>query len=120
MDRDGRRGLERARRPRSRRGARRARAPPAGRASAALRRRAGGRARGCRAGEDDVMSDLRIGVAGLGYWGPNLARNFAAVPGCELAWICDADPAACERVGARFPGVRTTMELDDLLDDPAL
>ena len=27
---------------------------------------------------------LRIGVAGLGYWGPNLARNFAALPGCEL------------------------------------
>ena len=22
------------------------------------------------------MSDLRIGVVGLGYWGPNLARNF--------------------------------------------
>ena len=34
------------------------------------------------------MSDpsMRIGVAGLGYWGPNLARNFAAIPGCELAW----------------------------------
>ena len=29
---------------------------------------------------------LRVGVAGLGYWGPNLARNFAAIPGAELAW----------------------------------
>ncbi len=27
---------------------------------------------------------LRIGVAGLGYWGPNLARNFAAIDSCEL------------------------------------
>ena len=33
---------------------------------------------------------VRIGVAGLGYWGPNLARNFAAIPGCELTWLCDA------------------------------
>jgi predicted dehydrogenase len=66
------------------------------------------------------VSVLRLGVAGLGYWGPNLARNFAALPGCELAWLCDADAAACERVGARFTGVRATTEIDDLLDDPAL
>ena len=26
-------------------------------------------------------------MAGLGYWGPNLARNFAAIAGCELAWL---------------------------------
>ncbi len=24
---------------------------------------------------------VRVGVVGLGYWGPNLARNFAAIPG---------------------------------------
>ena len=40
------------------------------------------------------VTTIRVGVAGLGYWGPNLARNFAALPGCELAWLCDADPAA--------------------------
>ena len=36
------------------------------------------------------MTAIRVGVAGLGYWGPNLARNFAALGGCELAWLCDA------------------------------
>jgi predicted dehydrogenase len=66
------------------------------------------------------VSALRLGVAGLGYWGPNLARNFAALPECELAWLCDADPAACERLAARFPGVRTTTVIEDLLDDTAL
>jgi predicted dehydrogenase len=63
---------------------------------------------------------LRIAVAGLGYWGPNLARNFAAIPGCELAWCCDADPKALERIGRAFPGVRLTSELDELLDDDSL
>ena len=29
---------------------------------------------------------IRVGVVGLGYWGPNLARNLLRVPGCELAW----------------------------------
>jgi predicted dehydrogenase len=63
---------------------------------------------------------LRIGVAGLGYWGPNLARNFAAIPGCELAWCCDADAAARDRAAARFPSAGTAASLDELLDDPAL
>ena len=38
------------------------------------------------------MTTIKVGVAGLGYWGPNLARNFAAIPGCQLAWLCDGDP----------------------------
>jgi predicted dehydrogenase len=63
---------------------------------------------------------LRIGVAGLGYWGPNLARNFAALPGCELTWLCDASEAALARVGASFAGVRRTADLGDLLADDAL
>jgi predicted dehydrogenase len=63
---------------------------------------------------------LRIGVAGLGYWGPNLARNFAAIPGCELAWCCDADAEALARAAARFPSAEVAEELDELLADPAL
>ncbi len=63
---------------------------------------------------------IRVGVAGLGYWGPNLARNLAALPGCELAWCCDASEAARTRVAPQFPDARFTAELDDLLADPAL
>jgi predicted dehydrogenase len=63
---------------------------------------------------------IRIGVVGLGYWGPNLARNFAAIPGCELTWLCDASSEAREKLAPSFPGVRTTGDLDDLLNDPAL
>jgi predicted dehydrogenase len=63
---------------------------------------------------------VRIGVAGLGYWGPNLARNFAAIDGCELSWLCDASAQVREKLAGAFPGVRATAELDDLLDDPAL
>jgi predicted dehydrogenase len=65
------------------------------------------------AGEQQV----RVAVAGLGYWGPNLARNLAAIPGCELAWLCDASEQARERLASSFPGVRTTGELQEVLDD---
>ncbi len=68
------------------------------------------------------MSDrtIRLGVAGLGYWGPNLARNFAAISGCELAWLCDADDAVRDRLAGAHPSARATGELDDLLNDPEL
>ena len=31
----------------------------------------------------------RLGQAGLGAWGKNLARNFDEL--ADLAWLCDAD-----------------------------
>jgi predicted dehydrogenase len=61
---------------------------------------------------------VRIGVAGLGYWGPNLARNFARL--AELAWVCDASAERVERLAAAHPGARGTTALDDLLGDPDL
>jgi predicted dehydrogenase len=66
------------------------------------------------------MSEVRIGVVGLGYWGPNIARNFSAIPGSELAWCCDGSPEALDRARAMFPGVRLTSSLEDLLRDPEL
>lgn len=69
------------------------------------------------AGEADKVT---VGVVGLGYWGPNLARNFAAIEGCELAWLCDASAPARERLGPAFPTTRATESLEDLLGDPSL
>jgi predicted dehydrogenase len=63
---------------------------------------------------------ITVGVVGLGYWGPNLARNFNALADAELRWLCDARPEVRERFGATFPQARTTAELDDLLSDPDL
>ena len=63
---------------------------------------------------------VRIGVVGLGYWGPNLARNFAALPGTELRWCCDASDQARARAAPQFPAARMTSRLDDLLEDPEL
>ena len=63
---------------------------------------------------------VRVGVVGLGYWGPNLARNFAAIPGCELAWLCDASPQARAKLEPSFPSARSTGSIEDLLGDDQL
>jgi predicted dehydrogenase len=62
----------------------------------------------------------RVGVVGLGYWGPNLARNFDHLPDAELAWLCDASGDALERLARAFPSARTTASLEDLLGDESL
>jgi predicted dehydrogenase len=61
---------------------------------------------------------LRIGLAGLGYWGPNLARNFDQL--ADLTWLCDVDEAARERFAGRYPQARVTAEFDEMLADDAL
>jgi predicted dehydrogenase len=61
-----------------------------------------------------------VAVVGAGYWGPNLIRNFAALPECRLAAVCDLSPAALAAVGEKYPGVRMTTRLDDLLADPEI
>jgi predicted dehydrogenase len=66
------------------------------------------------------QTPVRVGVAGLGYWGPNLARNFAAIPGCELRWLCDASEQARGRAAQMFPAARATEDLRELLEDPNL
>jgi predicted dehydrogenase len=68
----------------------------------------------------DVTGPLGVAVVGAGYWGPNLARNFAAHPGTTLRWVCDRDLERAERVAGPSAGVRPTADLDDVLDDPAV
>ena len=59
----------------------------------------------------------RIGVAGLGHWGPNLARNFSEV--AELTWLCDSDPDRHD-VASRYAQARFTSSFDEMLEDADL
>ena len=61
---------------------------------------------------------MKVGQAGLGNWGKNLARNFAEL--AELTWLCD--PAEGKRVefAPRYPQAQFTTEFSDLLEDTEL
>ncbi|HEY5479607.1 MAG TPA: Gfo/Idh/MocA family oxidoreductase, partial [Gaiellaceae bacterium] len=60
----------------------------------------------------------KVGVAGLGYWGPNLARNFDLL--ADLSWVCDSSPELLEKQAKRYPGARAPARFEDLLEDPEL
>lgn len=58
-----------------------------------------------------------VAVVGLGYWGPNLARNFDELEGADLRWLCDLDQERLERWSASFPLAGASSDLDKVLSD---
>ena len=68
-------------------------------------------------GQQLRQAPLRIGVVGLGYWGPNIARNIAELPGAELAYLCDLRSEAIEPLARKYPNARATRDFAELLAD---
>ena len=64
------------------------------------------------------MTDfLRVGVIGLGYWGPNLVRVLAELDGTDVVAVCDRRRDRLDTTSRRFPAVRSYDEPRDLFAD---
>jgi predicted dehydrogenase len=63
---------------------------------------------------------VRVGVIGYGYWGPNLVRNFAEVPGAQVVAVSDLQASRLAPIPARYPLVRTTTSHAELINDPKI
>src|SRR5262245_40320327 len=46
---------------------------------------------------------ISVGVVGLGYWGPNLVRNFASSDEYRLIAVCDQHADRLQKISASFP-----------------
>jgi len=66
------------------------------------------------------MKDIKVGVIGCGYWGPNLIRNFNENYQTDLRYACDLDDQRLERIKVRYPAVTVTKNYKDLLRDKDL
>jgi predicted dehydrogenase len=71
-----------------------------------------------RRASTNVTGGITVGLVGLGYWGPNLARNFDHL--AELAWLCDTDDGNHGTFAARYPRARLTADYAAMLADPEL
>ncbi len=67
-----------------------------------------------------MPSEVRIGIVGAGYWGPNLIRNFLALEGVVVAGIADRRPGRLQFVREKFGAVPTVAEGELLLHDPSI
>ena len=60
---------------------------------------------------------MNIGIIGIGYWGPNLVRNFYNNPKCKKLKVSDLRPGRLEYIKNLFPDISVTANPNELLED---
>lgn len=58
---------------------------------------------------------MKVGIIGLGYWGPNLIRNFMANQEVSAVIGCDNNPDRLSTIVKRFPGIGVSDDFKELL-----
>jgi predicted dehydrogenase len=64
-----------------------------------------------------MIKQLNVGVVGCGYWGPNLIRNFRALPACRLKTMCDVSEERLKHLRSLYAEVDGTTNFDEMLKD---
>lgn len=67
-----------------------------------------------------MSRQVKVGVVGLGYWGPNLVRNFRALPDCNLGVMCDLSESRLKHLSTLYPEVVGTSDFKKMLSDADL
>jgi predicted dehydrogenase len=62
----------------------------------------------------------KIAIVGCGYFGPNHLRVFNQLPNARVEWLVDTDAQRLGVVARQFPDIRTTLALDQVLEDPSV
>lgn len=58
---------------------------------------------------------MKIAVVGLGYWGPNLIRNFQSLPAIKSVIGVDKDETRLHKAKQRFPNLELSSNIDEVL-----
>jgi predicted dehydrogenase len=62
------------------------------------------------------MDNLRVGVIGYGYWGPNLTRNFYELPLADLVAVADLKEERLKQAKAKHPQITATKHYEELFN----
>ena len=63
---------------------------------------------------------LTLAQVGCGYWGPNLLRNFSALPGARVRYVVEPSADRRRYVAENFRATQAIESLGPVLDDPAV
>ena len=62
---------------------------------------------------------MKVGVIGLGYWGPNLVRNFLAHKDVKKVIACDIKENRLQLIREKFPAAELSKDCQSLIDGDA-
>jgi predicted dehydrogenase len=57
---------------------------------------------------------IGVAIVGLGYWGPNLVRNFSSIPESRVVVCCDINEERCRKIAGIYPGIACTQRVADI------
>lgn len=63
---------------------------------------------------------MNIGVIGLGYWGPNIVRNFIMNENIDKVICCDTSENQINKIKKIFHGIQTTIDYMSIMKDPEI
>lgn len=63
---------------------------------------------------------VRVAFIGMGYWGPNLLRNFSEADACEVVGVSDLKPGRLAFVQKRYPHLKLTLNYGEFLQDASV
>lgn len=64
-----------------------------------------------------MSSKVKIAMVGVGYWGPNLLRNFNALSNVEVTYICDLNKDKLRQFEQLYPQSQCVNDLEIVLQD---
>lgn len=59
---------------------------------------------------------MKVGVVGLGYWGPNLVRNFLGIENVSEVHAIDKSETRLHQIAKRLPGAKYGSDYEKMLD----
>lgn len=67
-----------------------------------------------------MQDTITIAVVGAGYWGPNLTRNVAKLPGVLLHTVCDIDESRLKTMQREFRPQHITTNIEQVIHNPEI
>lgn len=63
---------------------------------------------------------INVGVVGVGYWGPNIIRNFISNKETHINLCCDLKQERLDRIRNTYPSLNTTKDYKEIISDPKI
>jgi len=63
---------------------------------------------------------MKVGLIGYGYWGPNLLRNLHETDGVEITRCVDLRPDRRASASKRYPGLQVSDDAEEIFRDPEI
>lgn len=60
---------------------------------------------------------INAAVVGVGYWGPNLVRNFSTNEKCNLKVVCDVNTERLKFIKSKFSDINTETDYTKIFDN---